>query len=61
MQLTLAKDDGTVLETWYVADEETTPDEIKSKVSFHLPVYDDRGEYESIRNDDGLWATDDDE
>lgn len=48
MRLTLTDDDGVVLETWYVPDEETPRKELERLVDNTLPVYQDREEYLSI-------------
>ena len=51
MKLTLTKDDGTVIDSWYLPDEETTASKVRSHIEGELPVYMDRKEYEELLAD----------
>lgn len=51
MRLTLCNDDGEVLNTWYVPDEETPAKEIEARISNQLPVYDSQSEWLELKEE----------
>lgn len=51
MKLILTDDDGVVLESWYLAPEETATKAVAEVIEHTLEVYADRGEYEAILSD----------
>jgi hypothetical protein len=48
MKLSLISDDGLIIDTWYVPDEDYEQIVIRNEIEFLLPVYESREQYEEF-------------
>lgn len=46
MRLTLTKDDGTVIEMWYLNENEITEKKAKERIELALPAWESKEQYE---------------